>query len=875
MKSRSIALMYLAAIGCVGDDVGDGAVDDAQLGRAEAALLPASPASATPVPADYDGDGFTDVALKGSNGIWYIDVAACNGGRCLGRDGFGARWDFAYPGYGGATAVPVPADYDHDGKADLAVKDASGMWGIDYASNGFGVFDVQVHGYGDASAVPVPADYDRDGKADLSVKNGAGEWYIDYASNGFGAWDTPSPFRGYGNAASVPVPADYDGDGKADLAVKTSAGDWFIDYAANGFGGWDAPSPFHGYGDATAVPVPADYDRDGKADLSVKNGAGEWYIDYAANGFGAWDAPSPFRGYGGSWSIATPGNYDNAGGLDLSVKDTGGSWYMDMASNGYAGWDTVPGTATNRIDNPNRVLVDTSAPWIESTVVYGPDGNAAPLVGGQYQLRIGVRYTVALRINPGNRQYKAGVELNPDLHVPTSLNVVNPVGSTGHVAITELHTRRFALTCSEWGSFPLGYMMRDVGAPDGTGNAFNLDYGIRVSCASAKPGLYGRVTSRATGDGIPGATVSTGSLTTTSDGNGNWSLPSASGGPRKVTVSKPGYSSTIAVNVRIPAAPAGSAGLELNTPLEEPFQALVLAGMGYTTYLDYSRGRTILHTVRVDSSYASVKLKKSSLDGSGLYKKLVQIAGEQGAGALAAINGGYFELHKTSDTRDDDAVGYFYARGYIPSLIDVVTSGPSYFAASGPPTVLEPSGTLPMLGISGIGNHQQFSIFHTEADFRSTHSDQWKQIGDPSLPIYDIAAPFNVSDVDYALQCGPTLLMNGAAIWRGNAQSELLYRMAWPRTAVGTKGSVMYLVVADGEGVNGGNGATFNQLGEFFRDQLQATTAMNFDGGESTEMVLGGANGPRVLNTLTSENSAAPDGYVPGGAVFNYLMVGQ
>jgi hypothetical protein len=70
-----------------------------------------APAQAVPVPADYDGDGLTDFALKGSNGVWYIDMAACSGGRCLGADGFGGRCDFAYPGYGDATAIPVPADY--------------------------------------------------------------------------------------------------------------------------------------------------------------------------------------------------------------------------------------------------------------------------------------------------------------------------------------------------------------------------------------------------------------------------------------------------------------------------------------------------------------------------------------------------------------------------------------------------------------------------------------------------------------------------------------------------------------------------------------------------------------------------------------------
>src|SRR5688572_13510870 len=109
--------------------------------------LAAAPADAVPVPGDYDGDGCTDMSLKASNGIWYIDLCAgpstsFHGAR-LGRLGFGGRWDFAYPGYGDASALPVPADYDGDGVTDLAVKDASGLWGIDHARNHFGTWDEQ------------------------------------------------------------------------------------------------------------------------------------------------------------------------------------------------------------------------------------------------------------------------------------------------------------------------------------------------------------------------------------------------------------------------------------------------------------------------------------------------------------------------------------------------------------------------------------------------------------------------------------------------------------------------------------------------------------------------------------------------------------
>lgn len=281
-----------------------------------------------PVPKDYDGDGKADISIKANDGRWLIDYAS---------NGFGS-WDVIVSGYGGQDSVAAPADFDGDGKADLSVKTNSGNWHIDYASNGFGGNDVTYPGYGLAESRPAPADYDGDGKADLSCHSTSNlQWRIDYASNGFGVWD--QYLFGLGGTENRETPADYDGDHRADVSIHSiTQGRWNIDYASNGFGTWNFS--FGGYGGAENREAPADYDGDGRADISVRSDTGQnWVIDYASNGFGSWNAS--YAGYGDSTTIPVAADYDGDGRADLAIKTSANEWKIDYASNGFGSFDQV------------------------------------------------------------------------------------------------------------------------------------------------------------------------------------------------------------------------------------------------------------------------------------------------------------------------------------------------------------------------------------------------------------------------------------------------------------------------------------------------------------------------------------------------------
>ena len=74
--------------------------------------------------------------------------------------------------------------------------------------------------------VPVPGDFDGDGRSDVAVYRPVNsQWYILNSSTGF----TTSTTSGWGLNGDMPVPADYDGDGKTDLAVFRPANSvWYI-----------------------------------------------------------------------------------------------------------------------------------------------------------------------------------------------------------------------------------------------------------------------------------------------------------------------------------------------------------------------------------------------------------------------------------------------------------------------------------------------------------------------------------------------------------------------------------------------------------------------------------------------------------------------
>lgn len=259
-------------------------------------------------PLDMDGDGRTDyVVLRDSNGAtaggfvdWYVNLNASSAF-------YKVQWGI----YDVNTEDLAPADYDGDGKTDIAVwrKGASlaTFYIIRSADN-----TIDQDQLGLSTDQPLPADYSGDGKADTAVVrnngNGTSTWY--YRPNTSVNYSTINlPAQG------SPLVGDYNGDGTADPAA----------FSDDGAGGGRFNILLSGgptlvvtnFGQGTDMAAPGDYDGDGKSDICVIRNVGGTYT---------WEYKRSIDGavVSDSWGLAatdspTPGDYNGDGKWDYSV----------------------------------------------------------------------------------------------------------------------------------------------------------------------------------------------------------------------------------------------------------------------------------------------------------------------------------------------------------------------------------------------------------------------------------------------------------------------------------------------------------------------------------------------------------------------------
>jgi len=276
--------------------------------------------AASVVSADFNGDGFADLAVA-NNGTGDISILIGTG-----TGSFGAATNF---GVGSGPYSLCTADFNGDGKADLAAtnhgsNDVSVMLG-----NGSGSFGTAVNfAVGTGPVSLTSADFNGDGFKDLATANFSSNNVSIILGNGAGSFGSATSFT-VGTSSTNPTPhsitsGDFNGDGKADLATANYGSDNVSVILGTGTGSFGAASNFLIQTGASPYSIIcADINGDGKVDLAVANTGLSKASVLIGSGSGSFTTNSFSVGSGLNPSGISVGDFNGDGKKDLAVTNEG------------------------------------------------------------------------------------------------------------------------------------------------------------------------------------------------------------------------------------------------------------------------------------------------------------------------------------------------------------------------------------------------------------------------------------------------------------------------------------------------------------------------------------------------------------------------
>jgi len=249
---------------------------------------------------DFNGDGAPDLLAVG-----YYSISVLVG------DGNGTFQAATNQTVGSGLGSPVVADFNGDGKADLAVRSNLNSNVSVLLGNGDGTFQPPANYFvGPGPTGVAVGDFNGDGLADLAVGSQYAFNVSVFLGKGDGTFQPPVPY-GVGTSAGAIAAADLNGDGNEDLVITSVAGTVVV-LPGKGDGTFGQPA-LYSVPNALAIAV-EDFNGDGKPDLAV--GTLMSLAEFLNNGDGTFRV-SPLN-YPVGGQVAA-GDFNGDGKVDLAM----------------------------------------------------------------------------------------------------------------------------------------------------------------------------------------------------------------------------------------------------------------------------------------------------------------------------------------------------------------------------------------------------------------------------------------------------------------------------------------------------------------------------------------------------------------------------
>jgi len=290
--------------------------------------------------ADYDGDGKIDMATLGSNSL--ITIALGTGG------GNFSTTLFSFAVGSGPTSM-TSADYNGDGKIDLVFTTAGGIG--NYFIRNTTLYVGQPN-FNTSTSFPqcgksysiITADFNGDGKADLATANYDSSSVSVYLGTGAGSFSAPVSFAVgsgsvFSNGAVSVTSADVNGDSKLDLVVANGGKNIVSVLLGTGTGSFGTATNFTTDWYPYSVTV-ADFNGDGKADLATANNSSSKTVSVLlGTGTGSFGTAATFTVGGTQPYSIVSADLNGDGKIDLATANNvyGGNNVSVLINCGAAG----------------------------------------------------------------------------------------------------------------------------------------------------------------------------------------------------------------------------------------------------------------------------------------------------------------------------------------------------------------------------------------------------------------------------------------------------------------------------------------------------------------------------------------------------------